>query len=159
VIALYRRPSALALAETYGVEDAILVEDPAAAIARTRERTGGRMCDRVIGAVGQNWPLEFASSFLAENARLVVAGYHLDGASAGDLRIDNWKNVDVISAHERDPRHFRDVISAGIEAVASGAIDLAPLLTHSYPIERIGEAFEAQTNRPDGFLKAIVQYA
>ncbi len=156
VIALSRRPSALALAKSYGVEEAILVDDPATAVARTRERTGGRMCDRVIGAVGQNWPMEFASSFLAENARLVVAGYHLDGASASDLRIDNWKNVDVISAHERDPRHYRDVVAAGIDAVANGSISLEPLLTHVYPLERIHEAFEAQTIRPDGFLKAVV---
>ena len=157
VIAMSRRPSSLALAKSFGVHEAILVDDPQAAIERARECTDGAMCDRVIGAVGQNWPLEFAKSFLrGEGARLVVAGYHLDGASAGDLRIDSWKNVDVISAHERDPRSFRDVIANGIEAVTSGAIDLPPLLTHVVPLERIAEAFDAQAARPDGFLKAVV---
>jgi threonine dehydrogenase-like Zn-dependent dehydrogenase len=35
-------------------------------------------------------------------------------------------------------------------------LDVAELVTHAFPLERIGEAFEAMRARPDGFLKAVV---
>jgi len=43
-----------------------------------------------------------------------------------------------------------------VEAVASGRLDLAPLCTHTYPLERLGAAYRAMTERPDGFLKAMI---
>jgi threonine dehydrogenase-like Zn-dependent dehydrogenase len=42
-------------------------------------------------------------------------------------------------------------------AVAAGAIDPAPLYTHRYPLDRLGDALEATRTRPDGFLKALVE--
>jgi threonine dehydrogenase-like Zn-dependent dehydrogenase len=43
-----------------------------------------------------------------------------------------------------------------MRAVEDGRIDPFPLLTHAYPLARIGDAFQALSDRPDGFLKAMV---
>jgi threonine dehydrogenase-like Zn-dependent dehydrogenase len=43
-----------------------------------------------------------------------------------------------------------------VEAVAGGALDPAPLYTHRYPLDRLGDALDATRDRPDGFLKALV---
>ena len=41
-----------------------------------------------------------------------------------------------------------------MDAVASGRLDPAPLYTHVFPLDRLGEALDATRDRPDGFLKA-----
>jgi threonine dehydrogenase-like Zn-dependent dehydrogenase len=33
-----------------------------------------------------------------------------------------------------------------------------PLLTHEFPLERIGEAFTLMRERPDGFMKALIRF-
>ena len=43
--------------------------------------------------------------------------------------------------------------------MASGRIDLDRLLTHVYPLDRLGEAITATRDKPDGFVKALVTYA
>ena len=42
--------------------------------------------------------------------------------------------------------------------MASGRLDPARLYTHSYPIERLGEALEATRDKPGGFVKALVTF-
>jgi threonine dehydrogenase-like Zn-dependent dehydrogenase len=64
----------------------------------------------------------------------------------------------VVNAHERDPAVNLRGLREAVDAVASGRIDLAPLLTHRYPLERVGEAIEATRDKPEGFVKAVVVY-
>jgi threonine dehydrogenase-like Zn-dependent dehydrogenase len=40
--------------------------------------------------------------------------------------------------------------------VASGRLDPAPLFTHRFPLDALGDALDATRDRPDGFLKALV---
>ena len=64
--------------------------------------------------------------------------------------------LDVINAHERDPKVYVDGMRAAVEAVASGRFDPTPLYTHVFPLERLGDALDMTRDRPDGFLKALV---
>jgi threonine dehydrogenase-like Zn-dependent dehydrogenase len=43
-----------------------------------------------------------------------------------------------------------------VEAIENGLIDPNMLITHRYPLERLGEALDAARDRPDGFVKAVV---
>ena len=43
-----------------------------------------------------------------------------------------------------------------MELVRHGRMDLTPLLTHRFPLEQIGEAYELFANRRDGVLKVVV---
>lgn len=44
-----------------------------------------------------------------------------------------------------------------MEVVRSGRVDLTPLLTHSYPLERIKDAYELFGGRKDGVLKVAIK--
>jgi threonine dehydrogenase-like Zn-dependent dehydrogenase len=68
----------------------------------------------------------------------------------------NWRGLDVINAHERDPARYIEGIREAVDAVASGRLDPSPLYTHRYPLERLGDALNDTRDRPDGFLKALV---
>jgi alcohol dehydrogenase len=40
--------------------------------------------------------------------------------------------------------------------VQHGRLDLTPMLTHRYPLERITDAYELFANRRDGVLKVAI---
>jgi L-iditol 2-dehydrogenase len=47
-------------------------------------------------------------------------------------------------------------VAPAIKLVAEGRIDPSPLLTHHFPLERIGEAFELVAGYRDGVIKAMI---
>ena len=156
VIAISRRPFSLDVARRFGAAETIPMEDHNAIIEQVKELTGGRFCDRAIEAVGKQWPLDLAGELTAERGKLIVAGYHQDGPRQVNMWLWNWRGIDVINAHERDPRAYAEGIREAVEAVASGRLDPSPLYTHRYTLDRLGEALDATRDRPDGFLKALV---
>jgi threonine dehydrogenase-like Zn-dependent dehydrogenase len=158
VIAISRRPFSLDVARRMGAAETIPMEDHWAIIERVRELTGGTFCDRVIEAVGKQWPLDLSAELTRERGRLIIAGYHQDGPRQVNMQMWNWRGLDVINAHERDPEIYMQGIREAVEAVASGRLDPTELYTHRFPLERLDEALDATRDRPDGFLKALVTY-
>ena len=159
VIAISRREESLALARRYGAVETIAMHDHHAIIAQVRALTDGCGAERVIEAVGKQWPLDLAGELVGEGGKLIVGGYHQDGPRQVSMQMWNWKGIDVINAHERDPAVQMRGLREGVEAVASGRVDLAALLTHRYPLERIGEALAATRDKPAGFVKAVIEFA
>ncbi len=156
VIAVSRRRSSLDLATRMKAAETVAMEDYGAVVARVRDITAGRLCDRVIEATGKQWPLDLAGELVREGGRLVVAGYHQDGPRTVDMQQWNWKGIDVINAHERDPGMYIRGIGEAIEAVAAGILSPEPLYTHRYPLARLGEALDVTRDHPEGFVKALV---
>jgi threonine dehydrogenase-like Zn-dependent dehydrogenase len=156
VIAISRRPFSLDVARDMGADERVPMDDHWRIIERVKALTGGAFCDRVIEAVGKQWPLDLAGELTRERGRLVVAGYHQDGPRQVNMQLWNWRGIDVINAHERDPRVYVDGIRAAVDAVASGRLDPSPLYTHTFPLDRLGDALDATRDRPDGFLKALI---
>ncbi|APL96307.1 L-iditol 2-dehydrogenase [Sphingomonas sp. BHC-A] len=156
VIAISRRPSSLDLARDHGAAETIAMDDHQAIIDRVGALTEGRFCERTIEAVGKQWPLDLAGELTAERGKLIVAGYHQDGPRQVNMWLWNWRGIDVINAHERDPAAYVGGMREAVAAVASGRIDPAPLITHRYPLDRLGEALDATRDKPDGFVKAII---
>jgi threonine dehydrogenase-like Zn-dependent dehydrogenase len=159
VIAISRRQESLDLARSYGAAETIPMHDHWAIIEQVKALTGEAMCERVIEAVGKQWPLDLAGELVGFGGRLVVAGYHQDGPRQVNMQNWNWKGIDVINAHERDPAVQMQGLREAIDAVASGGLDPAPLYTHRYPLERLGEGLDATRDKPGNFVKALVMLA
>jgi len=157
VIAISRRPFALQVARRYGAAEALASSDRTAAIARVMQRTDGSGCPCVIEAAGEQETLDLASELVGVRGRLVIAGYHQDSPRQVNMQLWNWRGIDVINAHERDPRRYVDGMNAAAERVAQGTLDTGPLYTHGFPLENISAAFAALDERPEGFLKAWIQ--
>lgn len=156
VIAISRRQESLDLARHYGAAETIAMHDHYEIIDRVKALTGEAMCERVIEAVGKQWPLDLAGELVAFGGRLVVAGYHQDGPRQVSMQMWNWKGIDVANAHERDPAVQMRGLREAIEWVADGRLDPARLYSHRYPLERLGEALDATRDKPQGFVKALV---
>lgn len=156
VIALARKPAALEVARSMGAEETVLMDDHERAIDEVRELTGGKLCERVVEVTGAAEPLDLAGELTGFGGRLVIAGFHQDGLRSVNVQLWNWRGIDVVNAHERDPLVAMRGILDAVEAVCSGLLDPRPLYTHLYPLDRLGEAMAAADERPDGFVKALV---
>jgi threonine dehydrogenase-like Zn-dependent dehydrogenase len=156
VIAISRRPFALEMARRFGAAETIPMTGHTDIIGRVKALTEGSFADRVIEAVGQQSPLDLAGELTRERGRLIIAGFHQDGPRNVNMFLWNWRGIDVVNAHERDPNTYIAGIRAAVDAVERGDIDPTPLYTHRYALAALGEALDATRDRPDRFMKALV---
>jgi len=156
VIALSRRSFALQVARSLGAAKTISLGEKSVPIESVRQLTGGKFCDVVIEATGKEEPLNLAGELTAERGRLVIAGYHQDGPREINLQLWNWRGLDVINAHDRDPAIYREGMQLAVDAVTRGLLTPAGLYTHTFPLSGLASAFRFTAERPNGFMKALI---
>jgi NADPH:quinone reductase len=156
VFALSRRRSSLKLARKFGAAETIEIHNKQQALQSVTELTEGRGCECVIEAAGKQESLDLASELTSERGRLVIAGYHQDGPRQVNMQLWNWRGLDVINAHERDPRVYVAGMCEAIAAVADGVLDPRPLYTHTFKLAELPLAFQTMERSPEGFVKALI---
>lgn len=156
VLAISRRPFSLEVAREFGAAETIALDERWRMVERVQALTGGAGCERVIEAAGVQGTLDLAGELTQERGRLVIAGYHQDGDRRVNMQLWNWRGLDVINAHERDPAVYVEGMRGALAAVASGELEPWSLFTHSFDLDGLGAALAAVQERPTGFLKALV---
>lgn len=156
VIAISRRKESLKAAKRMGADETIIMDNHWRIIEEVKTITQGRFCDRVIEAVGMQWPLDLAGELTMERGRLIIAGYHQDGPRQVNMQLWNWRGLDVVNAHERDPAIYIEGIRDAVEAVVKGHLDPSSLYTNHYPLAQLGQALNDTRDRPGNFIKALV---
>ena len=63
----------------------------------------------------------------------------------------------IVNAHFRDIDTIMRGMRAGMRLVNAGILDVAGLMTHTFPLADIAEAFEVASARPEHFVKAVVE--
>ncbi|WP_459938451.1 MDR/zinc-dependent alcohol dehydrogenase-like family protein [Desulfonatronum parangueonense] len=157
VIAISRRASSLDMARSFGAQKTISLDDERI-VEKVESLTRGRFCDKVIEATGKEGPLNLAGELAAIRGKIIIAGYHQDGLRQVNVQLWNWKGLDIINAHERDPRKYVTGIQKAMNAVVSGRMNPFPLFTHQFDFDDIQKAFQVHAAAPPGFVKAIVKY-
>jgi 2-desacetyl-2-hydroxyethyl bacteriochlorophyllide A dehydrogenase len=156
VIAVSRREFSLETADKAGADHLVQMDDHYRIIEKIKELTNGSFCERVIECTGKEWPLNLSIELTGERGKLIVAGFHQDGMRSVNVQMLNWRGIDMISAHERDPQQYIKGIQAAVEAVEQGKMNPYPLFTHTFSLEEMDKAYEHLTKRPDGFIKALI---
>jgi NADPH:quinone reductase len=146
VLAVSRRRSARALALELGATAAVAPDDRA-----LEQDTFGV----VFEAAGHQRPLDLAARLTAVRGRLVIVGYHQDGPRTVDMQLWNWRGLDVINAHERDPAVYASGLRDAVAAVSAGHLSVTPLITHRFGLAELGDAYRISLERPEGFVKAV----
>jgi threonine dehydrogenase-like Zn-dependent dehydrogenase len=158
VVAISQRNFSLEIARQYGADEVIGMHDHRQIIEQVKQLTNGQFCERVIECTGKEWPLNLAGELCAERGTLIIAGFHQDGMRQVNVQLWNWRGLDVINAHERDPQEYIKGMRAAVAAVEQGVLQPEALYTHRYPLENIEEAFHHLAHRPDGFVKALISF-
>lgn len=157
VIAVSRRPYSLEIARQLGAE-IVFMDEHQKVIETVQQLTGGNWCERVIEATGKESALNLAAELTGVRSKLIVAGFHQDGFRNVNMQLWNWRGIDVINAHERDPAEYINGIHAAVDAIEKGVIRPQELFTHEFQKEEINDAFRALTERPEGFIKGILKF-
>ena len=123
-------------------------------VAEVKRLTGGG-ADVAIEALGTQQTFESALRCLRPGGTLSSLGVY-----SGKLQVPD----DAFAAGLGDHRIVTTLCPGGkermrrlIEVVRSGRIDLTPLLTHSFSLDRIGEAYDLFGSRRDGVLKVAIR--
>lgn len=156
IIAVESVPARMEMARQLGADEVIdfRATDPVEAI---RERTGGRGVDVAIEALGTQQTFESALRVLRPGGTLSSLGVY-----SGKLSLP----LDAFAAGLGDHRIVTTLCPGGkermrrlVEVVGSGRVDLRPLVTHRFPLERIEEAYDLFANQRDGVLKVAIEIA
>jgi L-iditol 2-dehydrogenase len=151
-------PARLAYSRQLGADLAV---DAGAADFRSAvmEATGGQGADLVVEAVGSRETFPLSLELAAPGATLIWFGLP---EGSGDYpfpfeRFFRWR----LTAHS----NFGAQGEPGLESfryalrlIAGGAIDVAPLLSHMLPIDKVDEAFRIAHDRTDNALKVSIKF-
>lgn len=158
VIAISRKQSALELASELGADEVIAMDDHYQIIEKVKQLTDENFCERVIEATGKQWPLDLAAELTGIRGKLIIAGYHQDGMRQVNMQLWNWRGMDVINAHERDPEEYLKGMRNAVDAVLDGRLKPQQLFTHVFKSENLQQAFETHQQSPEGFIKALITF-
>lgn len=158
VIAISRRPSGNEKAKECGADHFFSVIEDGYIPEKVKELTDGKYCECVIEAAGKQESLDLAGQITGIRGRLVIAGYHQDGLRTVNMQQWNWRGLDVVNAHERDPAIYVDGMREAVLSVTAGVLNPFPLFTHSFSLENIQDAFKTYENKPENFTKAIITF-
>lgn len=141
----------LALAHKLGADETInaIRED---SVKKVREVTEGRGASVVIEAIGKLETWEQALKMVRKGGLVLEFG----GCPPGtEIKIStellHYDEVTVKGAFHATPAHFRKALNL----IASGSLDVKPLITGSMPLERIRDAFETLSSSKSDIKIAI----
>jgi threonine dehydrogenase-like Zn-dependent dehydrogenase len=127
--------------------------DVAAEVGRI---TAGAMADIVVEAVGHaDHALNLAQSLVKHSGRLLYFGVPPEKVDGIAWREAFARNITVHTSVNPD---FSRDFPLAMRWLAEGRIDLAPLVTHTYPLRDIQTAFETFRDRKDGAQKVVVEF-
>lgn len=150
------RPEALARAVELGATRVVDTAKESLAAA-VEETTGGRGADLTYEVTGIQAGLDLAGDVTRTGGKLCIVGYHQGAPRMVELGHWNWMGFELVNAHFRDPEAIMGGMRAGMRLVDAGVLDASPLVTHTYPLDRVADAFQAAADRPDGFVKAVIE--
>lgn len=114
--------------------------------------TDGNRADLVIEAIGNAETLNLGMKLLRRNGTLLAFGlphkYNYDFAFHEFF----WNEGRLICSLGPSIDDFR----VAVDMIASGGIDVGPLLTHNFPLSRAQEAFTLFADRADGVMKVVL---
>ncbi|MBI3971974.1 MAG: alcohol dehydrogenase catalytic domain-containing protein [Chloroflexi bacterium] len=157
VIMAGTRPEPLAVAREAGAADDGVANSQADPVAAVLDLTGGEGADVVFETVGGNAPtLEQAVKMARRGGTVCVMGIFTTPPSL-DERTAYRKELTITWSNSYSTWNGLSEYEIALEMLASGRIRAEPLITHHFPLDRIGDAFAAAADkRSSGAIKVLV---
>lgn len=116
--------------------------------------TGGRGVDVAFEAAGAPETPDQAAHITRPGGKVVVAGIPSEDEMVFTASVVRRKGLTI-----KLVRRMKHTYPRAIALVQKGLVDVASLATHTFPLERIAEAFEIVAGYDDGVLRAVIQVA
>ena len=158
IIAIEPVPQRLEAGRVMGVDEAIDVIGRRATEA-VKDLTGGHGADVVIEAVGSVETLNQSLQIARPLGRVAVFGLPptmervpFDWDTFFRKRLDLYT---VFGAQDEPGLH---AFGLAVDFITRGEIDMAPFVTHQFPIAQVQEAFDLADSKEDGALKVSLTF-
>ena len=121
-------------------------------VAEIMRLTGGRGVDVAFEAAGAPETPQQAAAVARIGGKVIVAGIPADDTMTMNASTVRHKGLTI-----KLVRRMKHTYPRAIRLVQTGMVDVKSLVTHTFPLERITEAFEMVAAYDDGVLRAIIQ--
>ena len=153
------------LATTLGADEVLDPLDGDVAV-RIKDLTGGRGADVCLEITGNYAALHEAARAVAYNSRVCVGGFFQGGATALRLGEEFHHNriqlvCSQISGLSPGLQHRWDryrLASTAIRLAESGRLRVLDLITHTFPVEQVADAFTLIDERPREALQVLLSF-
>jgi len=145
-------PERRALAEKFG---ATAVCDPSSEdpVDWLMDRTHGRGVDIVIEAAWGGDAVDQAVRMAKTAGKVIVIGIPREDKVIFTASKARRKGLSILMSRRMKFEYHR-----AMQLVDRGVVDLQSLITHRFPPERAGEAFELVSSLKDGVVKAMIEF-
>ncbi|MBE2998187.1 alcohol dehydrogenase catalytic domain-containing protein [Nocardiopsis sp. HNM0947] len=152
VVAADTHPGRQAFAREFGATDTLLVDpDRGLDTDAVRAWAGRYGPPLVIEATGAPSSLDSALDAVANAGRVVAVGIS-DRTTELSLRVLPAKDLDLLGS-----RNSQDLIGEALELLTRHTGAARALVTHSFPLDRISEGFEAMRSRTELVGKVVIR--
>jgi len=127
-------------------------------VEKVKAMTDGRGIDVAFEVGGVQATLDLAADLTRMEGKLVIFGYHPGPRQIKHLGYWNWMAFDIVNAHFRNLQTILNGSRVGMQLLNADQLNMTPLITHTYPLERIEEAFAAAKQKPSGFIKSVIVF-
>jgi L-iditol 2-dehydrogenase len=134
------------------VADVALNPEETDVVAEITRLTGGRGVDVAFEAAGAPETPDQAAAVARYGGVVVVAGIPSDDTMTMTASPARRKGLTI-----KLVRRMKHTYPRAIRLVQKGLVDVKPLVTHLFPLERIADAFEMVVDYDDGVLRAVIQ--
>ena len=110
---------------------------------------GGLDC--VFECAGEQETLDQGLELLGPGGKLVIVGIPETDRISFDMGLLRRKELSV-----QNIRRQNECVKPALDMMSAGRVDLSPLVTHHFPLENAGEAFELVAGYRDGVIKAMI---
>ncbi len=146
----------LALAKEMGAS-ALINSQKENAPEKIRELTGGHMADFVIEGTGLPALMETCADYLKDGpSRLCIMSYYESEMAGFDFRKFLDKGTTIFTPHPvSDPLQL-DTARRAAALINNGTYHMDGIISHTFRLDEIQEAFDALSHKPKGFIKGVV---
>ena len=139
--------------------DATVPKTGSAATDAVLDLTDGEGAGIVIDAVGSVETLNQSLAVAAEWGRVAAFGLP---TTAEPVPFD-WaslfrKSLTLHAVHGAQDEPGLPDFRTAVDLISNGEIDMSPFVTHSFPLDRVGEAFDLADSKADGALKVSLTF-
>ncbi|CAA9237847.1 MAG: hypothetical protein AVDCRST_MAG77-1349 [uncultured Chloroflexi bacterium] len=157
VVMVATRPGPLAVAREAGALDDGVAASEGDPVQAVLDLTGGNGAEVVYETVGGDAPTLQQAIRMARTGGTVCVLGMFTAPPEVDVMLAYRKELSIVWSNSYSRWNGRSEYDVALELLASGRVDARPLLTHHYPLDRIGDAVAAAADkRSSGAIKVLV---
>jgi threonine dehydrogenase-like Zn-dependent dehydrogenase len=119
---------------------------------QARSVIDGLGADVVLECAGSSSSLSDAVEFTRRNGRIGLVGIYSEPVAVNAFKIAQW-NITLAGSRAEGNR----ALSKVAPLMGDGRIKAKPLITHTFPLEQVREAFDTFIQRKGGAIKVVIK--